>query len=410
MIQKIFVTHTGDMPSLTGILVDVSDPNWKTLSGKREPEGGSWTRFLLRVVNELIHFNVPFSKETFVLAFGEHFDPEVVDLCSLVKAKEEQFYIENLTSRKTKEEIIHEVLDILESHGARTVRTLVQNTEVAEFLDTTSAAAILYHLQRSPNFAKRFVDECLPRQWDNWKLCLLIPAFLVASSIPLGTALLTVAAVAVVSLEANNMQPKNGIRAAMKNGRLLVSETRTAQRTAVSKDAVFSAQSASLVLQTSIENQVTVEHFGDLLKTIEPCVDRPTPFIQAMGHSLDIFSDPQFEWHERVLFVLSDSQRADESYPHQKLIDLGVTIINCFVTDQGLPDSHQLSGIAHQRWDPSEFTFRVSSITSTPKIPRLLLQSMRWDITNANIKTWNFHEGMFIRILWYVSFGRSKVL
>ena len=79
------------MPSLTGILVDLSDPNWKTFIDKRESEGGSWARFLLRVVNELIVFNVPFSKETFVLAFGRHFDPEVFNLCSMVKAKEEQF-------------------------------------------------------------------------------------------------------------------------------------------------------------------------------------------------------------------------------------------------------------------------------------------------------------------------------
>ena len=78
---------------------------------------------------------------------------------------------------------------------------------------------------------------------------------------------------------------------------------------------------------------MTVDHFGDLLKTVEPCVDLPIPLIQAMGQSLDIFSDPRFERHERVLFVLSDTQQADGSYPHQKLIDLGVTIINCFVTD-----------------------------------------------------------------------------
>ena len=94
---------------------------------------------------------------------------------------------------------------------------------ITEVLDTTYAPATLYHLQRSPNFAKRFVDECLLRQWDKWELCLLVSGFPVASSIlPLITALLTPDAAAVVSFETcslENMLPKFGIRAAMKNGR-----------------------------------------------------------------------------------------------------------------------------------------------------------------------------------------------
>ena len=342
-----------------GILVDVSDPKWKTLSGKWELAGGSWARILLQMVNELINSTLPFSKDTFVLAFGRHFDPEVFDLCSsLVEANEEQLHIENLMSSKTKEEIINEVLDILERNGAPRVRTWLQNTELmAQFLDTTSAAAIFYYLRRSPDFAKKFVDECLPSEchssetgwWHEWLFPVSAPP------------------------------SPNSVQETMNKGKLLLSETRTAQRTAVSKDAIISVQSASAVLQTSIKNQVTVEHVGYLLNTIDPCVYRPTPLIQAMDHSLHILSDPQFERDDRVLFVLSDSQRADGSLPHQKLIGLGVTIINCFVT--------------------SKFTFRVCSITSNPKIPRPLLQSTRWDMDNVNTNTWNFHEGMFIRIL-----------
>ena len=408
-----------------GILVDVSDPKWNTLSGKWESEGGSRARFLLQVVNELINSTLPFSKDTFVLAFGRHFDPEVFNLCSsLDEANNEQSFIENVNSTK-KEEIINEVLDFLERNGAGRVRNWVQNTEsVTEVLDTTSAAAILYYLKRRADFAKSFVHECLPSEAGSWyksKLWLLVLVLFVASAVAAVTAVAAVPAVAgavgaavaagAAFASAKNIHHKNSVREAMNKGKLLLSETRT-QRMPVSRAAIISVKSASEVLHASINSQVTVEHVGDLLKTIEPYVYRPTPLIQAMCHSWDIFSDPRFEWHERVLFVLSDSQRADGSYPHQKLIDLGVTIINCFVTDQWLPDSHRLSGIAHQRWDPSKFTFRVSSITSTPKISRTLLQSRRWDMANANIKMWNFHVGMFIRILaeWYISFGRSEVL
>ncbi|XP_068678870.1 uncharacterized protein [Montipora foliosa] len=383
-----------------GILVDVSDPKWNTLSGKWESEGGSWARFLLQVVNKMIHFNSPFSEDTFVLAFGRHFDPEVFDLCSSIyKANEEKSHIDNLTSRKSKREIINEVLGILEKNGARRVRTWVQISELVEeeVLDTTSAATILYYLKQRTNFAKRFVYECLPSECrgsetgSSRKSWLLLGAGLLAGIVyPPAVAIAAVGAGA--SHIAEKMQHKNSVREAMNKGKLLLSETRTTQSTAISKDAIISVQSASEILQTSIENQVTVEQVGDLLKTIEPCVYRRTPLVQAMRHSLDIFSDPQFERHEKVLFVLSDSQRADGSYPHQKLIDLGVTIINCFVTDQRLPDSHQPSCIAQEERDPSKFTFRVSSVTSKPKIPRPLLQNRRLDMANANVKTWNLHE------------------
>ena len=424
MIQNIFLTHTGNMLYLTCILVNVSNSNWKALSGKLKSEGGSWARFLLKVVNELIISTLPFSKDTFVLAFNLHFHPELFDLwSSLVEANKEQFHIETLTSRKTKEEIINEVLNVLEKNGAGRVRTWVQNAKfVAEVLDPTSAAAILYHWHQSPNFAKKFV-ECLLSECHNketgsgsWVPVLLGASFLPfaiffpVAAVVAGAGAVTVAgagagAVAVaagsaeiVSSTFKNINLKNSVQEATSKVKILLSETRTAQRTAVSKAAIFRVQSACDVLKTSIENQLTAEHIEDLIKTIEPCIYWSSPLIQDGRHSLDIFSDPQFERHEKLLFVLSDSQQTDGSFPHQTLIDLGVTIINCIVTDQRQPDSHQLSCIAHESWDPSKYTFRVSSITFTPKILRTLSQNGRWDMANGNIKTWNFHEGMFIRI------------
>ncbi|XP_068678865.1 uncharacterized protein [Montipora foliosa] len=393
----------GNMLYLTGILVNVSDSNWKALSGKLESEGGSWARFLLKVINELINSTLPFSKETFVLAFGLDFHPEPFDLwSSLVEANKEQFYIETLRSRETKEEIINEVLNVLEKNGAGEVRTWVQNWKlVAEVLDPSSAAAILYHSQQSPNFAERCV-ECLPSECHNketgsgsW-----VPRLLGASlfsfvlppvaAVAAVTVAVGVGTVGIVSSASKNR--KNSVQEAMSKVKILLSETRTAQRTAVSKAAIFSAQSACEVLKTSIENQLTAEHIEHLIETIKPCIYWPTLLIQDVRHSLDIFSDPQFERHEKLLFVLSDSQQTDGSFPHQKLIDFGVTIINCFVTDQRRPDSHQLSCIAQESWDPSKYTFRVSSITFTPKILPTLSQNRRWDMANSNIKTWNFHE------------------
>ena len=59
--------------------------------------------------------------------------------------------------------LINEALDILERNGAVRVRTWGKMDVLLKVLDKTTAAGILYYLQRRPDFTRRFVFECLPR-------------------------------------------------------------------------------------------------------------------------------------------------------------------------------------------------------------------------------------------------------
>ena len=343
------------MSSLIGILVDVSDSMRNSVSDRVEAKGGSWAKLLLEVVNKLIKDDVSSSNQTFALAFGGLFDPEVFDLLStLDKANEEQSFINDLKSWKSHKEIINEVLDSLERNGAESVRWCVRMETLAKVFDATTAAAILYYLERNPNFTERFVYECLPSECRShptpdsvrtWPILLGVYACLATGL--LGAIAFTAGTIAKIT---KDKVKDYSIENALEKGKLLLAETRTVRRVTVNEAALMSAQSAFKILHDSIADQVTVQLVDEMTKTVEPNIYRRNPLIQAMGHSEEFFSDPQFANDQKRLYILTDGQQDDGWYPHQKLSDLGVNIMRCVITDENL--------------DPSEFTLTISPIST----------------------------------------------
>ena len=371
--------------------MDVSDSMRNSVSDRVEAEGGSWAKLLLEVVNKLIKDDVSSSNQTFALAFGRLFDPEVFDLLStLDKANKEQSFIDDLKSRKSQKEIINEVLHSLERKGAVSVRTCVKMKILTEVFDATTAAAILYYLERNPDFTERFVCECLlsecrSRPTLGSVLKKNLPAILGAAALPaitIGATITTSGAGAIpaayaaatcflggnIAQTTKNVAKDFSIKNALEKGNLLLAETRTGRRVTVNKAALMSVQSAFKILHDSIADQVTVQLVDEMTKTVEPNIYRRNPLVQAMRHSEDFFSDPQFANHEKLLYILTDGQQDDGWYPHQMLSDLGVMIMRCVITDENL--------------DPSEFTFTISPIST-------LFEKRGLGIDNDNI------EGMF---------------
>ena len=161
------------------ILVDASGSMRNSASGKLKGDNGAWARSVFKVVEELIKHDVPPSNQTFALAFGGSFDgSQVFDLLStLGKANEEQSAMESLKSKKSqsgekqsKRDIINEVLDILERKGAERIRTWERINVLLKVIADTTAAAILYYLQRRPVFTRRFVYEILPPEYRGIKI------------------------------------------------------------------------------------------------------------------------------------------------------------------------------------------------------------------------------------------------
>ena len=370
------------MGSIFGILVDVSDSKRNSVRDRAEAEGGSWVKLLLKVANQLVKDDVSSSNQTFVLAFGRLFDPEVFDLLSTLHKADEEHFINDLKSRKSHEEIINEVLDSLERNGAVSVRTCVKMEILTEVFDATTAAAILYYLERNHDFTEMFVNECLLSECRShptpdsvvnkyWPISLGLAACAATVATSGFGAISAFALVTACIAQITKDKVKDySIKNALEKGKLLLAEARIDRRVTVNKEALMSVQSAFKILHDSIADQATVQLVDEMTKTVEPNIYRRNPLIQAMRHSEEFFSDPQFANDQKRLYILTDGQQDDGWYPHQKLSDLGVKIMRCVITDENL--------------DPSKFTLTISPIST-------LFEKRGLGIDNDNV------EGMFYK-------------
>ena len=378
------------MSTLIGILLDVSGSMKSSVGGKVEEEGGSWAKSIFKVVDELIKHDVSSSNQTFALALGSSSRPAVFDLLStLSKAQEEPASIEKLKSRKSRIDMIDEALAILQRSGAERVYTWAKRDVLLKVVDDTTIAALLYHLQKSADFTRKFVYSCLPAVCRE-------QGGIVTEGVYFLWGLAD-------RFSGSNLQAEgteDSVRDAIEKGKQLIAET-TQKKAAefqlvdVSKVAIMSVQDASEILHARTgEHEVTNEQVDELLKAVEPYIYGATPLMQAMHHSVDLFSNPEFANHQKLLFILSDGMPSDgDDPPLQTLSSLGVTIVSCLITNQGLYDPRHLYSILDENWtDPEKFMFRMSSIITTQEIPRTLFVKRGWTIDFDNNETRLFFQ------------------
>ena len=375
------------MSTLIGILVDVSDSMRNSVGGEVDAERGNWARSIFKVVDELIKHDVESSNQTFVLALGSRNKPEVFDLLGTVRvATEEARGINDLSSKKGQRQMIDEALDILEINGADRVRTWAKMHILLKVLDKATAAAILYYLQRRPDFTEMFVYECLPpeclprepRDPATISMWELLYAVFFEKSLR-GWAL------------------ESSVREAIDKVKKLLAEIRSEriEMVPVSKVAIMSVQSASDILHAITDKkEVDEKRVDELLEAVEPYIYGRTPLMQAMRHSIDLFSHSEFANHKKLLFILSDGQPNDEGDPPvQELSALGVTIVSCFITREKLSDPRRLYSLLDESWEaPAKFMFNMSSIVTTQNLPHTVFVRKGWKIDIENNETRLFFQ------------------
>ncbi|XP_015778868.1 PREDICTED: uncharacterized protein LOC107356762 isoform X1 [Acropora digitifera] len=379
-------TDTGTVSSLIGILVDVSGSMRNNAGSEVNEERVSWARSIFKVVDELIKHDVESSNQTFALALGCPYEPQVFDLLGTARvATKVARRIKDLSSRKGLRELIDEALDILERNGAVRVRTWGKMDVLLKVLDKTTAAGILYYLQRRPNFTRRFVFECLPRECRE---VVVQPLNLLAD---LG--FWTIGKVPVYNKPLQGWATESSVREAIDKGKKLMEEIRRGMLVAVREATIMSVQSASEILHNSIEEkneeEIDEKRVDELLEAVEPFIYGGTPLIQAMRHSVDLFSYSQFTNHKKLLFILSDGQPTDgRDPPVQQLCALGVTVVCCFITREGLSDPRRLYSLLDESWEaPAKFMFNMSSIVTTQNIPHSVFMKRGWKIDIENNET-----------------------
>jgi len=386
---------------MIGILVDVSGSMRNSVGGRVGEEGGSWAKSIFKVVDELIKNDVSSSNQTFALAFGSPSHPKVFDLLSTVRkanqeVSKEQAQIEDIRSQASKRDMLDEALTILERNGAPRVRHWGKMDVLLKVVNDTTAAAMLHYLRESCDFTEKFVRECLPQE------CREVSVHKGNGSgnfwIEIGY--FATGHVPLVGPTLQSMGIEQSVKETIEKGKQLLAETRWSELAAksqlvdVSKVAIMTVHDALEILHASIGDQeLTNERADRLLKTVEPFIYGGTPLIQAMGNSVDLFSYPEFADHQKLLFILSDGQPADGNDPPQNLLNLGVTIVSCFITDQLLADPRHLYSILDERWEkPAKTMFKMSSTIATQKIPHTLFVKRGWKIDTDNNETRLFFQ------------------
>ena len=302
--------------------------------------------------------------------------------------KVEARHIKDLSRRKELRELIDETLDTLKSNGAVRVETWATMRVLLKVLDNDTAAAILYYLQRRDDFARRFVFECLPqdcREASLLKKRLAKLGFWAMSSVllPDPSELRP-----DLSERLQGWASESSVREAIEKGKQLLAEIR-------SERTIISVQSGSDSLHASTgKKEVDKKRVDELLEAVKPFIYGTTPLMQAMRHSVDLFSHSEFANHKKLLFILSDGQPTDGwDPPVQELTALGVTIVSCFIRREGLSDPRRLYSLLDESWvEPAKFMFNMSSIVTTQNIPHTVFVKKGWKIDIENNETRLFFQ------------------
>ena len=376
--------------------MDVSKSMRNSASGKVEEKGGKWAKSIFKVVDELIKHDVLSSNQTFALAFGSPSDPTISDLLSTVRKANEEIsreraQIEDIKrSRADKRDLLDDVLVFLERNKAPRVRHWGKMDVLLKVVDDTDAAAMLHYLQKSLDFTKKFVHECLPIECRELRL----------ENVPTEIAYGVSGYVPFIGSSVQSWATEESVNEAVEKGKRLMAKTRQEkaaefQLVDVSKGAIMSVHVASEILHDSVGDQeLTNERVDELMETIEPCIYGRTPLMQAIHHSVKLFTYPEFANHQKLLFILSDGMPTDGNDPPlQTLSNLGVTVVSCFITNQKLSDPRHLYSIQDENWtDPAKFMFGMSSIITTQKIPHTLFVKRGWKIDFDNNETRLFFQ------------------
>ena len=156
------------MPFIIGILLDVSGSMRDCIDKKYNQQGGSWSRSIIKVLDEMVKEDLPKDTVVFAAAFGARQNPVTFDFLNTVekglKIKAQHDRDMGKYKYMSTPNIIEQALKILEKNGADCIRNWAKFSDLVETIEHEQAKMILFKLENSQDFRHRFVHDCLPEQ------------------------------------------------------------------------------------------------------------------------------------------------------------------------------------------------------------------------------------------------------
>ena len=383
LYKDLFASFLVNMSTLIGVLVDVSASMKRSIGKRRNVKWitpvTSWARSIFNLIDELIKHDVSYDNHVFAIGFGASSGhTPVFDLLNTIKI----YQPPKETSCWSKREIIERAVKLIKENGAHNVDKWASMDVINESISHEMAGILYHQLNENPMFLHHFVHECLPDVCRSSLAERNSPEYF--GAIRDRCKEIKIEGLSAVSSAVGGFaRPENILEIIEKAKKSFVSKPGI-QKT------VISVHDASEILRGYTDKkELTDERIDELMHAVEYVIYGGTPLIEAMNEASRIFSNPSFEDRKKLLFILSDGMPTDGSDPpKQKLEELGVKIISCFITAENVSDPKHLYSKECRHWcKGAKFMFDLSSTIPTEQLPRTIFVKRDWKIDIDNNET-----------------------
>ena len=303
------------MPTITGILVDVSGSMKDSVYQKYNQKGGSWSRSIIKVVDELIKEDVSDDNIVFAAAFGACRYPVSFDLLNTIKEGLK------INTKKYENErkgyLLEQILHILEQNGAPNVRNWAKLDDLSSVVQHEQAKLILSMLNDNYEFRCKFVSECLPEQcrvWSAGSEAVRATSGVWGLFIPR-------------SKERWDGATRESIEEAVEKGISLIWKICSVR---FGTNSIMGVQRAHGILhECTDDREMSDEQRERLMKTVDPFIYGATPMKEAVEEATRLFARAEYSNYNKLLFILSDGMPSNKCF---RVTDQEIVVVSCFIT------------------------------------------------------------------------------
>lgn len=357
------------MPTITGIICDLSGSMRKNAGEQINEVRGAWARSMFNVIDDLIRHDTQ-DDSVFAVGIGASCKNSTFDVLSTI----EQFQnCVNSAEGLHKPQIVQNIFDILQTGGARNIRKWATSTIVERSVSYDMASLFLNMLASDSEFLYFFVHECLPSSCRDWD---------------------------------DNGGDDGGISGLFQS---LYSSAVTSFRQATERDieevvqkakakllknvgAVCTVQNASKIVRGCVgQKTLTDERVTDLMKMVEPFIYGGTPMYKSLYEALELLTKTEYMKHTKMLFILSDGEPSDDGIFAEIsacFSNANVNIISCFINRTTVIESKRLYSEPNLSWSHgARFLYELSTQYPTNRLPRTIFVKRGWKIDVSNNQT-----------------------